>query len=144
MSKIRKYKDTEKRELLESRSYEKMTDDKKDTDKMLQKHKLGRWNKGLQTGVYKYDTKTYNEERSKGNPLFPDNDEDITSEENAGLDVGEGIGLDVGEGIGEAEEMAGEDDHQEMRNEDYREQGDEDDNEYDNEEGYNDSRPYDD
>ena len=146
MGNIRKYKDTEKRVLLDSRSAGKMTDDKKDTDKILQKHKLGRWNKGLQKGVYKYDVKTYNEERTIKdkagkivvNPLFSEEGGDVQSDD--AMSGEETLGLDKDE----PEEIIDEDDHQENRNEDDQEPYDEDGGEYDNEEGFNDARPYDD
>ena len=52
-------------------------DDRK-IEQLLRAHKLGRWNVGLQKGLYQYDKSTY--EKEVGEDL-------VTTDENAGLDV---------------------------------------------------------
>ena len=63
MSKSRRTKDREKRKIIQT--LEDMTMEQRNVENTLKNLRLGKWNVGQQTGLFKYDQKTYERERTE-------------------------------------------------------------------------------
>ena len=63
MSKSRRTKDREKRKIIQQ--LESMTMEERNVENTLKNLRLGKWNVGQQKGLFKYDKKTYERERTE-------------------------------------------------------------------------------
>jgi hypothetical protein len=63
MAKSRRIKDREKRKIIQE--LENMTMEQRNVENTLKNLRLGKWNVGQQTGLFKYDQKTYDRERTE-------------------------------------------------------------------------------
>jgi hypothetical protein len=65
-----------------------MTIEERRVENILKQHKMGVWNLGLQTGVYRYDPNLYDAEKEKDKDLYAvvDEDADIVDQEQVDYD----------------------------------------------------------
>jgi hypothetical protein len=65
-----------------------MTIEERRVENILKQHKMGVWNLGLQTGVYRYDPNLYDAEKEKDKELYAvvDEDADIVDQEQVDYD----------------------------------------------------------
>jgi len=103
MAKSRRTKDKEKRKIIED--LEKMTTEELNVENTLKNLRIGKWNVGQQTGLFKYDKKTYERERSEMEQDIMANFGMAEEWNEGGGEVGEG--MDV-EQLDEMDERDGE------------------------------------
>lgn len=88
INKVNRSKDEEKQGIIKYLG--KMNIDERKIEDMFKKHKLGRWNIGMQKGIFQYDQSTYDRERNELISKLYEDTPDISEEPNIeSLDIDE-------------------------------------------------------
>jgi len=106
MAKSRRTKDKEKRKIIED--LEKMTTEELNVENTLKNLRIGKWNVGQQTGLFKYDKKTYERERSEMEQDIMANFGMAEEWNEGGGEVGEGMDVEQLDEMDEREREVGE------------------------------------
>ncbi len=96
--KIRKEKNIEKKKITDYLG--KLSIEERKVDDMFKKYKMGRWNVGMQKGLFKYDKETYDRERVEmdGGMMENDLEPEIEPENKEMYDISE-LGEDYQDGV---------------------------------------------